>query len=178
MPLTLGVFQRLSLKSALKLFSPFVCLSNMLREQKTSNHEDLGFPPHGSAAGPSLGPRPGHNQLLTGPQAGLAVFLFFIKNKSQTEAPKLPPPGHPWSTGTTRRAATGTHARPQQLGGGRRPLVRSELWAVPSTPHRLGPAGPTAGSGCSLLPAPRSLLAEWSGWVHPVEDSSCPPQGR
>lgn len=92
MPLTLGAFQHLSLKSALKLFSPFVCLFNMLREQKTSNHEDLGFPPHGSAAGPSLGPRPGHNQLLTGPQAGLAVFLFFIKKKSQTEAPKLPPP--------------------------------------------------------------------------------------
>lgn len=47
----------------------------------------------------------------------------------------------------TPRAVAGPRARPQWFGGGHRPLVGPEPWAVPSTPQRLGSAGPSAGPG-------------------------------
>lgn len=119
----------------------------MPRGEKKITHEDLCFPPHGSPAGPNLGACPGHNRLLVGPRAELVVFLFFIKKKSQMEAPKLPPARtsevHTPDPEGSRRGG----ARPQQLGGrslvlsSRRCRPRSAVWPQPAPP--LGRAAPS-----------------------------------
>lgn len=126
-----------------------------------------------------------HNQLLMIPQAKLVVF-FSIKEKSQTEAPKLPPSqdihspyaqdpkGGPQMAPTVTRTAYMSMTAWWQLQASRS-LCTS--WQCPPSQHHLGSAYPHRGVG--FVPSSPFLFciggfskAMPSGPVHPVTELS------